>query len=414
MRGVRIIPEFDVPAHAAGLWPLAGTRGLQFCDDERTTLRDDAVTIGLVQQVFDAVVALFPDAVVHVGGDETCPHGVCPDACNYSAVNNVERAVQTHLVDTHGRTPMGWNEVWSEPEGGEPNGALPGRTILQNWKGAGNGDTVDAGFKTVDSQYKLLYLNLQCCRVVPPSTGKFTPCYWIDAAATLHDPTNATARALLLGAEAAMWSDEYCPVPLCNRNGTFGWMQPPSMDAVYTQSFGNQVFPNTAATGASLWHYTERHDATLDLPGRFNTHNDRLIARGVVACPTGKYCDWGTKDGVPYDNHPTKPNARITLINKTPFHIQVKARTPCASGTGASLVSLEPGENYTAVDDFIVTSSKGIGDPFALWIGDGTWQDLTMTLDVTYDAVAAPGYLAYTTVLPYPVPLPGIRVVAKS
>ena len=125
MRGVRIIPEFDVPAHAAGLWPLAGTRGLQFCDDERTTLRDDAVTIGLVQQVFDAVVALFPDAVVHVGGDETCPHGVCPDACDYSAVNNVERAVQTHLVDTHGRTPMGWNEVWSEPEGGEPNGALP-------------------------------------------------------------------------------------------------------------------------------------------------------------------------------------------------------------------------------------------------------------------------------------------------
>ena len=132
------------------------------------------------------------------------------------------------------------------------------------------------------------------------------------------------------------------------------------MDAVYTQSFGNQVFPNAAATGASLWQYAERHDAALNLPTRFNAHNDRLIARGVVACPTGKYCDWGSKDGVPYDNHPTAPNLRATIINRTPFKIQVKSRPPCASQTGVSLASLLPGERYVAEVDFIVTAKGAV------------------------------------------------------
>tara|TARA_B110000971_G_C19503030_1_gene274005 strand:+ start:113 stop:241 length:129 start_codon:yes stop_codon:yes gene_type:complete len=29
---------------------------------------------------------------------------------------------------------------------------------------------------------------------------------------------------MLAGGEAAMWSDEYCPAPLCAINGTYGWM----------------------------------------------------------------------------------------------------------------------------------------------------------------------------------------------
>jgi hypothetical protein len=35
---------------------------------------------------------------------------------------------------------------------------------------------------------------------------------------------NPTALHMLAGGEAAMWSDEYCPAPLCAINGTYGWM----------------------------------------------------------------------------------------------------------------------------------------------------------------------------------------------
>ena len=50
------------------------------------------------------------------------------------------------------RTPVVWNEVWSDPPTSEPNGALPG-TIIQNWKAASAGATTAAGFNTLVSTY---------------------------------------------------------------------------------------------------------------------------------------------------------------------------------------------------------------------------------------------------------------------
>ena len=45
--------------------------------------------------------------------------------------------------------------------------------------------------------------------------------------------------------------------------------------------------------------------------------------------------------------------------------------------------------------DFIVEASSGslAGDPFSLWIGDGTWMNVHLKLGVTD---AGGGYLAYT------------------
>ena len=60
----------------------------------------------------------------------------------------------------------------------------------------------------------------------------------------------------------------------------------PKYDTTYTESFGKQVFPNTAATGASLWNFL--NDTTLPgdtLAALLDTHNQRIIARGVVSCP---------------------------------------------------------------------------------------------------------------------------------
>jgi hypothetical protein len=85
---------------------------------------------------------------------------------------------------------MGWNEVFSSPQGDEPNGAILGQTILQNWKGTGDANTVHAGFVTVDSEYKKLYENEQCCRVAPnptkdPATARYQQCFWLDVTSSL-------------------------------------------------------------------------------------------------------------------------------------------------------------------------------------------------------------------------------------
>lgn len=244
LRGVVLIPEIDIPAHASGFWPIAETAALQFCDADRTTLNDDPTTVTAVLKVFDEIVSLFPSKIIHIGGDEALPKG----ACTFEGIHSVERQVQEHLIKNHARTPMGWNEVFSSPNTTMPNGAIQGHTILQNWKGTGDADTVGAGFVSVDSEYKHLYLNEQCCRVNPNfdhdgPTARFNKCFYIDAAASLTSAqrSSPTALHLMAGGEAAMWSDEYCPSPLCAINGTFGWMAAPSFDHIYVQSFGKQV-----------------------------------------------------------------------------------------------------------------------------------------------------------------------------
>ena len=101
-------------------------------------------------------------------------------------VRRSRQLTQQHLIKQHGRTPMGWNEVYSSPKETAPNGAIAGHTILQNWKGTGDADTVGAGFASVDSEYLKLYLNEQCCRVNPSSadgpTARFRQCFYVDPA----------------------------------------------------------------------------------------------------------------------------------------------------------------------------------------------------------------------------------------
>ena len=62
-------------------------------------------------------------------------------------------------------------------------------------------------------------------------------------------------QGLMEGGEVAMWSDNYCPSPECAINGTYGWMYPRAQDKVFSDSYGNMVFPGAAAAAGSLWNY---------------------------------------------------------------------------------------------------------------------------------------------------------------
>ena len=424
LRGVIIVPEIDIPAHASGFFPLAETRGLRFCDADRTTLNNDPNTLTLVKQVFDEIVKLFPSEIIHIGGDEALPRG----ACTFESINAIETQVMQHLIKAHGRTPMGWNEVFSSPQATEPNAAQP-TMILQNWKGTGDADTIGAGYASVDSEYTKLYLNEQCCRVNPSAadgpTARFNQCFYVDPGAKLTPQQRAKPEVLhpLQGAEAAMWSDEYCPAPLCAIDGTYGWMADPQYDAIYVESFGKQVFPKTAATGAGLWNYLD--DKALpgeELARRLDVHNDRLVARKVVTCPTGCNCDWGQSCGNPYAGRTTKPNLKATLVNKTPFPVKVRRIEPCNRTNFGDIAVLQPGANVTVTDDFLTEASvKGndppilTGDPFDMWVGDSTWMDIQSTFHITYDeSKRGNDYMAYTQMGSSAAPTVGMHVGIES
>jgi N-acetyl-beta-hexosaminidase len=141
--------------------------------------------VELVRGVFDEIVSMFPSKIIHIGGDEALPKG----ACTFQSIHDVEKQIQEHLIRKHDRTPMGWNEVFSSPKESEPNGAIVGQTILQNWKGTGDSATISAGFVSIDSEYKKLYENEQCCRVHPSKEdgpeARYQQCFWFDVTSSL-------------------------------------------------------------------------------------------------------------------------------------------------------------------------------------------------------------------------------------
>jgi len=402
-RGVRVVPEIDLPGHAGGLAPLAKTQNVTFCDgDQQTTLASDASTLAVVDKLLSEVASVFSDErVFHFGADEVCKHDVCPAGCNFDDVHAFEEHVQRTLVNL-GKTPMGWNDVFSDPKGEEPNAALPG-TIVQNWGTKAPTTFAEKNFHVVDSNYRQMYLNQQCCRVVPPTKpgDKYSMCYYRDSA---QDMVGTPLARFFEGGETAQWSDNYCPAPECKINGTFGWMYSRSMDAVFSESFSRSVFPGAAAAAGQLWSGYDTNLVPKGLPSdtfveSINAHTTRLNDRGVAACRVGCACDWESScignASAFYGNKKdaTPLNQRITLVNRgCDFTVKVRARTPCSTKNGDDLGTLS-GMNATfevVGSDFILvgtTSDKTVkaGDQFSIWVGDSTWMNLVETLYVTCD-----------------------------
>lgn len=82
-RGVRIVPEVDIPAHTAA-WGRGRPGVLVWCNatggggsdvkllDKYALDPTSSETHALLADVFGEVAGMFPDSYIHVGGDEVC------------------------------------------------------------------------------------------------------------------------------------------------------------------------------------------------------------------------------------------------------------------------------------------------------------------------------------------------------
>ncbi len=207
-RGIRVMPEFDVPGHSsawfvgypdltvgAGPFSIARTWGTfpPTMDPTRES------TYKFLDAFIGEISELFPDKYWHIGGDEVDPkqwqgsgdiqaymkgHGLANEVALHTAFNTRLFAI----VQKHGKTPVGWDEIF------QPN--LPTSAVIQSWRGtAVLAASAKAGFR-----------------------GILSAPYYIDhmkAAADFYlaDPIPVTTdltpeqQALVLGGEACMWSE---------------------------------------------------------------------------------------------------------------------------------------------------------------------------------------------------------------
>jgi hexosaminidase len=238
-RGIRVMPEFDIPGHSASWFPgypvLASGKGpfeilrnfgisLAVIDPTRET------TYAFLDSFVGEMAALFPDKYFHIGGDEVNPKqwNESPRIQAFEKAHGMKNAhdLQVYfnkrmlkILAKHGKTMIGWDEIL-HPD-------LPKATVVHIWRNqASLANAVQQGYRAILSWgYYIDHL----------SPAKFH--YGVDplggAAAQL---TEAQAKNVL-GGEACMWAE-----------------------LVDSETVDSRIWPRTAAIAERLWSPRETTD----------------------------------------------------------------------------------------------------------------------------------------------------------
>lgn len=146
-RGIRVIPEFDMPGHAtswlvgypryaSGVGPYQIVRTWGVYDGTFDPTREELYTF--LDGFISEMAALFPDPYWHIGGDEV--NGVewnaNPHIREWMRIHEVadNAALQVYfnqrlsrILRRHGKRMVGWDEIL--------NPALPTTAVVQSWRG---------------------------------------------------------------------------------------------------------------------------------------------------------------------------------------------------------------------------------------------------------------------------------------
>ena len=217
-RGVRVVPELDVPGHTTS-WLVASPQW-RFGDAPAPPSRrfgvhrscidpNNPAVLAAVDTLLEELAALFPDAHLHLGGDEA----VALD--RETQANFMARTASKAMAE--GKRPVAWDECLHP--------RLPRQTVVQAWRGLGARDAaLAAGFDCVVSApyYLDLFYPADAHAVAPDVSADALWPSDNDRLRHVRAGIDATERAFreqqtrlpsadrpgqLLGGEACLWSE---------------------------------------------------------------------------------------------------------------------------------------------------------------------------------------------------------------
>ena len=266
-RAIRIVPEFDLPGHPLAIltaYPeLASgpTAGANYISAMNSALNPTIPeTYAFLDGLFGEMAGLFPDPYFHVGGDEvTGEHWAKnPQIQAFMAAKGLKSKVELEgyfhdqlaaLLRRRGKIVIGWEEIGRVETGKD--------TVIQAWRGSGSMAKATAlGHPVIVSAgyyLDLLEPAIAAYRVDPqdPAASGLNP----EQAATVRKhpifgprlademvknpdlKLTQTQKALVLGAEAALWSE-----------------------LVTDEILDQRLWPRAAAVAERLWSPAEVRD----------------------------------------------------------------------------------------------------------------------------------------------------------
>ena len=208
-RGVRIVPEFDVPGHATswlpgypklgtGLGPYTVSSGFGILSDLLDPTKES--TYRFLDGFVAEMAKLFPDEYFHIGGDEVAPRewnenpGIqafirkhhLPDAKALQAYFN--RRMLT-ILTRHGKHMLGWDEIL-HPD-------LPKTIVIEAWRDDKPlAEAARQGYQGILARGYYLDLMYSAERH-----------YGVDPFAGAAADLTPEQKKFVLGGEAAMWEE---------------------------------------------------------------------------------------------------------------------------------------------------------------------------------------------------------------
>ncbi len=237
-RGIRVMPEFDMPGHATS-WlvshPEIGSAPGPYKIERLPGIFDPTLdptnekTYKLLEVFFAEMSAIFPDRYMHIGGDEN--EGKHWDANakiqEFKKANGIKdnHELQTYFnkrllkfLQKKGKIMMGWDEIF-QPD-------LPKDVVIHSWRGQkALADAARRGYNGVLSNG--YYIDL----MYPASDHYVVDPIPADSTLTSEE------KKRILGGEATMWSE---------------WVSPETIDS--------RIWTRTAAIAERFWSPREVND----------------------------------------------------------------------------------------------------------------------------------------------------------
>jgi hexosaminidase len=217
-RGIRVVPEFDMPGHSSSTvfaYPEYGS-GEDLKElpvlyrSPRAELNPaNEKTYKFIDRFVGEMAEIFPDAYFHIGGDETQGKSwlanprikAFMDKKGFKKPADLQAYFNQRLLKIlarHGKKMVGWDEIL--------NPALPKDIMVQSWRGI---DSLSQG-------------------AAQGYTGILSAPYYLDAQKTseqmfLADPVPADTKLtpdqqkLILGGEVCMWAEQLNPETIDSR-----------------------------------------------------------------------------------------------------------------------------------------------------------------------------------------------------
>ncbi len=230
-RGIRVVPEFVVPAHTTAIlsaFPELAAKKRNYHPERYYGVFDPVLDPTnekvwvFLDRLFTEMAALFPDSCFHIGGDENTGR-------DWETNPRIKAYMQSHgmkhfmdlqtafnrrllpLVEKHGKTMMGWDEILQP--------GVPKNIIIQSWRGN------DAFYQSVRTGYTAILSYGYYIDLIQPAGYHYANDPVPDSA-----KLNPEETARILGGEATMWSEMITP-----------------------ETVDSRIWPRTAAIAERLW-----------------------------------------------------------------------------------------------------------------------------------------------------------------